>query len=111
MGMLSVIKAVPKVVVRNGHKLAFMTKKASPQILVVGGVVIAVGSFIWAICNARKLDSALEESQAKVEEIEARRPMIDDNDKPSIREWEKERNKAKAQGIFRVFYLVKYQKQ
>ncbi len=109
MGMLSVIKTIkvlPKVILKNGKKIAFLTKKASPQLLVIGGVATATGAFVWAVINARKLNQALTETQEKVELIEAKRAEINDNDKPSIREWEKELNKAKAQSIWRIFYLV-----
>lgn len=109
MGMLSVIKTIkllPKVIVRNSNKLIFLTKKASPQLLLVGGVVTATGAFAWAIYNARKLNSTLAETQEKVEMIEAKRAEINDNDKPSIIQWEKELNKAKAESIWKVFCLV-----
>lgn len=109
MGLLSVIKAVkvlPKVIIKGGHRLGFVVKKASPQLLLVGGVLTASGAFVWAVINARKLNQALLETQEKVELIEARRADIPDEDKPSIREWEKELNKAKAQSIWRIFYLV-----
>ena len=109
MGMLSVVKAfkvLPKIMVKNGHKFMFAIKKASPELLVAGGLVASTVGFIWAIVNARKLDSTLQETQSKVELIEAKRNDIADNDKPSIHEWEKELNKAKAESIWKVFYLM-----
>jgi len=109
MGMLSVVKAfkvLPKIIVKNGHKFMFAVKKASPELLVAGGLVASTVGFIWAIVNARKLDSTLQETQSKVELIEAKRNDIADNDKPSIHEWEKELNKAKAESIWKVFYLM-----
>lgn len=109
MGMLSIVKTVkilPKLIVKNGHKVAFLVKKASPELLVIGGVATAAGAFIWAVINARKLDRTLQDTQDKVEAIEAKRNDIPDEDKPSIREWEKELNKAKAESIWKVFYLM-----
>lgn len=109
MGMLALAKAakvLPKVLIRNGHKVGFLLKKAKPEILVFGGAATVTGAFIWVIFNARKLNQALDEGQQKVEMIESRRSKIDDNDKPSIHEWEKELNKAKAESIWQIFYLI-----
>ena len=106
MGILSVIKVLPKVLVRNVNKFTFLVKKAKPELLVAGGVVICTGAFVGAIVNATKLNETLEETRAKVEAIEARRKDIPDNDKKSIIEWERELNKAKAESIWRVFCLI-----
>lgn len=106
MGVITLIKTLPKAIVKGGGKLAFVLKKAKPEILVVGGVAVATGAFVWAIANARKLDTTLEETKAKVEEIEAELKDIPEDNKPSIRECEKRLNKAKADSIWRVFCLV-----
>ena len=106
MGMLSVIKAAPKTFLKAGGKALFALKKAKPEILVGGGIVIATGAFIMAICNARKLDAAMAETQARVEAIEAKRKDIPDDDKKSLKEWEKELNKAKAEAVWKVFCLI-----
>ena len=106
MGMLSVIKNVPKALMKVSGKTLFLLKKTKPEILVAGGIVISTGAFILAICNARKLDEALDETKARVEAIEAKRKDIPDDDKKSIREWEKELNAAKADAAWRVFRLI-----
>lgn len=106
MGALAVIKNVPKVLIRTSNKTLFLLKKARPEILVVGGLAVATGAFIWGMCNARKLDKTMAETKAKVEEIEAKRNDISDDDTKSIHEWEKELNKAKADAVWQVFKLI-----
>lgn len=106
MGMLALIKTAPKFIVKSGRQLAFLVKKAKPEILVVGGIVVCTGAFVGAMINATKLNQTLEETRAKVEAIEERRKDINDDDKKSIREWEIELNKAKAESVWRVFCLI-----
>lgn len=106
MGMLSVIKNIPRILVRSGGKALFALKKAKPEILVAGGIVISTGAFVLAIVNARKLDATLAETQKKVDDILAKKQEIDENDKKALKEWEKEYNKARAESIWRVFLLM-----
>jgi len=103
---LMAVKVLPKILVKNFHKLAFATKKASPQILVVSGVVITGAAFTWGIINATKLNKTLDETKTNVELIEAKKNDISEDDKKSIQEWQKELNKAKADAIWRVFKLI-----
>lgn len=70
MGALAALKAVPKLVVKTGGKALFAMKQNKPQIMLVSGVVITVGSFIWAICNARKIDSAMATTEDKMDDIQ-----------------------------------------
>ena len=106
MGMLSVIKNVPKILTHGGGKVLFALKKAKPEILVAGGIIISTGAFVLAINNARKLNATLAETQKKVDDILAKKAEIDEGDKKSLREWEKEYNKARAEAIWRVFLLI-----
>lgn len=113
MGMLSVIKQAPKAVIRTVHKGGFLLKKASPQILVGGGIVIATGAFILAVINARKIDSTIAINESKMDEleqkkkdIEASTDLAEDDKKKQIREAEKELNKARAEGLWKMFCLI-----
>lgn len=113
MGLLSVIKAVPSTVVKGTAKAMFRLKTAKPQILVGGGIAIATGAFVIAIVNARKIDTTMAVSNAKVDELEGKRNDIsasvnlsEDEKKEKLREVEKELNKAKAEGIWKMFQLI-----
>lgn len=113
MGMLSVIKAAPKAAIRAVNKTGFALKKVKPQILVGGGIVIAAGAFVLAIVNARKLDSTIAINEAKMDEIEQKKKDIEnavniaeEMKKQQLRDVEKELNKVKADGIWKIFCLV-----
>ena len=113
MGFLSVIKHAPRATIRLINKTGFLLKKASPQILVGGGVVIAAGAFVLAIVNARKIDSTLAVNESKMDELEQKKKDIeeavnlsDEEKKKQAREVEKELNKAKAEGIWKMFCLI-----
>lgn len=113
MGMLSVIKNVPKAVVKVASKTGFLLKKAKPQILVGGGIVVATGAFVLAILNARKLDAAINANEAKMDEMENKKKDIEnavniteDEKKQQLKEIDKELNKIKAEGIWKIFTLI-----
>ena len=113
MGMLSVIKAAPKAVVRMIGKTTFALKKASPQMLVYGGIAITTGAFFWAIFNARKMDETADAGREKVEKAEQKVTDIqnsvnlsEDEKKQQLKEAEKELNKAKADAIWKMFLLI-----
>lgn len=113
MGMLSVIKAAPRIVVKTIHKTGFILKKAKPQLLVGGGIVIATGAFVLAIVNARKIDATITSSSEKVEQLEQKKTDIanavnvsEEEKNKQIREIDKEINKAKADSIMQMFGLI-----
>lgn len=113
MGFLSVIKHAPKAAVRLVGKAGFALKKASPQLLVGGGLVVMTGAFVLAIVNARKIDSAIAINEAKMDELEQKRKDIeaaanitDDLKKQQLKEVEKELNRAKTDGILKMFWLI-----
>lgn len=108
MGMLSVIKNVPKTIIRVSGKTMFALKKAKPQILVGAGVAIATGSFIIAIINARKIDNVIEEGDAKVSELEARKAQAQSEgaDSIALKEFDRNIRKAKQKNIMKMFWLL-----
>lgn len=113
MGMLSVIKAAPRMVVRTFGKTAFALKKASPKLLVYGGLTIATGAFIWAIIDARKIDETadagrekVEAAEQKVKDIQSAVNLSDEEKKKSLKEAEKELNKARAESVWKMFLLM-----
>lgn len=113
MGMLTVIKNVPKAVVKTAGKTMWLLKKAKPQILVGGGIVVATGAFMLAIVNARKIDKTIEESNAKVDEIEQKKKDIenaanldDAEKKTQMKAVEKELNKARSEAAWKMFVLL-----
>ena len=113
MGMISIIKHAPRAAVRLVGKTAFKLKKVQPQILVGGGIVIAVGAFVLAIVNARKLDSTLAINESRLDEAEQKKKDIanaanlsDEEKKKQLKDAEKELNKIKAEGIWKIFCLI-----
>ena len=113
MGVLSVIKHAPKAAIRLVNKTGFLLKKASPQLLVGGGLVIATGVFVLAIVNARKIDSTVAINEAKMDELEQKKKDIqsavnitDDIKKQQLKDIDKEINKARADGIMKIFWLI-----
>ena len=113
MGVLSVIRHAPRAALRLINKAGFALKKASPQLLVGGGIVVMTGAFVLAIVNARKIDSTTAINEAKMDELEQKKKDIEEavnlteeEKKNQLKETEKELNKAKAEGIWKIFCLV-----
>ena len=114
MGALSVVKNLPKIIVHTINKTGFMLKRAKPQILVGGGLVIATGAFVLAIVNARKIDSEMAIAEAKIDDLEAKKAeALDENNGLS----EEERNnviavcnkdirKAKNESVLKMAELI-----
>ena len=113
MGFLSVIKNAPRAAIRLINKTGFMLKRAQPQILVVGGIVVTTGAFIMAIVNGRKIDSTIAINEAKMDELEQKKKDIenavnisDDYKKLQLKDVNKEINKARAEGVWKIFTLI-----
>lgn len=113
MGMLTIIKHVPKALVKGGGKALFAVKKAKPEILVIGGVIIAGGAFVWGLINARKIDETIavgnekvDAAEKKIEDISANEELSAEEKKKSLKEAEKELNKARADSVWQMFLLI-----
>ena len=114
MGMLSLFKAPLAVIKRGGGKMIFKLNKNKPQILVGTGAVIMVGSFVWAIVNARKMDlvmgegeEAVTDIQMKMAEVASPENTADEKEiKTELAILEKDLRKAKADNILRMFLLM-----
>lgn len=113
MSVLSLIKSVPTAVVKTTGKILLKTKQAKPQLLVGGGLLIATTAFVVAIINARKLDETIDATTEKVEAIEQKKKDIqnavnltEEEIKKQLKDVDKELNKAKAEGIFKIFCLI-----
>lgn len=108
MGMLTVIKNIPKIVTKTSGKALFALKKVKPQIFIGAGAAIAVTSFVWAIANARKIDATMAECEAKVDEIEAKKAEMTEKGASSeeMKAVDKELKAAKARGIYKLLTLM-----
>lgn len=113
MGMISVVKNIPRVLKRGVGKTLFKLDKNKPQLLVGTGVVLMVGGFIWAIVNARKIDEVIAEGENAVNDIqdkitEAKFDVkTDENEKTTaISILEKDLRKAKVNNITRMGVLM-----
>ena len=114
MGMLSAIKTLPRVIRQGGGKLLFKLNKNKPQILFATGVAVTVGGFVWAVVNARKIDSVIEEGENAVNDIQYR---IDEASNPennldekqletTLSALGKEMRKAKRDNIVKMVFLM-----
>ena len=114
MGMLTVIKNTPKAIMKSGHAAMFALKKTKPQIMVGAGAVMALGGFVWAIINAKKIDATVAENEADIQEIESRIQTVKDgnttdengNELPSLKDLEKSLRNAKIKGIIKMCKLM-----
>lgn len=80
MGMLSLIKSMPKMVAKTTGKLATKVKVNSPQILFWSGLVVTITGFGYAVYSATKVKDAMAESEAKVDEINLRKEEAEKNE-------------------------------
>lgn len=56
--------------ISNGlQKTAFSLRKASPELLVIGGAVGVIAAAVGACCATRKIDTIIEDHKAEVEKI------------------------------------------
>ena len=115
MGMLSAIKALPKLIRHGGGNLIYKLGKNKPQILMGTGIVVTVGGFVWAIVNARKIGEVMDDGAAKVEDIQsqieaAKNPeengMDEKEAKTALITLEKDLRKAKIDNVWRMFLLM-----
>ena len=113
MGMLSVIKNIPKLIKHGGNRLIFAVKKAKPEIMVAAGAVITTGGFVWAIVNARKMSEVMEESAQKTNDIQNRITAAeeantngDESAKSLLKELNRELKRAQLDGIKKMFLLM-----
>lgn len=63
-------------------KFSAKTKAHSPEILLIAGIAGAVGTVILACVGTRKLDTVLEESKQRIDEVHET-TVVDENDKPT----------------------------
>ena len=113
MSVLSLIKSVPAATVKAVSKVTFKLAKNKPQILVGGGIIVATGAFILAIVNARKIDSAIAESNEKIDQIEQKKNDIiaatnisqEEIDR-RVKELNKELAKEKGKSVLKMFMLL-----
>lgn len=114
MGMLSLMKNLPKVIKRGGGKMIFKLNKNKPQILVGTGVVVMVGGFVWAIINARKMDDVMAEGEEKVNELQMRideavnpeNNLEEKEMKTTLAVLQKDLRKAKTDNILKMIILM-----
>lgn len=114
MGMLSLIKNLPKAIRQGGGKIIFKLQKNQPQILVVTGSVVMIGGFVWAIVNARKIDEVMAEGEEKIDDIQFRMDeavnpennLEEKEMKTMLAVLQKDMRKAKADNILRMAILM-----
>lgn len=88
---------------RFGHKAAFKIKKASPELLLVGGIVCIVGGTVLACKATKKASDILDEGH---DEVEVMREAIDDPEGNLVKVDEKEVKKGIAKSKLRTLGRV-----
>lgn len=108
MGVLSVIKNVPKVAKRGLGRVLFSISKNKPQILLGGGVILTVGGFVWAVVNATKLNDTMSEGEKAVNDIQEKIKIEESKEEveTTLVDLNKELRKAKNENIMKVAFLM-----
>ena len=108
MGMLSIIKTVPKVAKRGLGRVLFSISKNKPQILLGGGIVLTVGGFVWAVINATKLNETMSEGEKAVNDIQEKIKIEEGKEEveTTLVDLNKELRKAKKDNIVKVAFLM-----
>lgn len=104
MGVLSVIKNVPKLLKQSGGKVLFKLSKNKPQILVGTGVVLTVGGFVWAIINATKVNDVMAEGEQQVNDIQEK--IEGEQDATAVTVLKGDLKKAKVNNIVKMATLM-----
>lgn len=108
MGVLSVIKNVPKVAKRGLGRVLFSISKNKPQILLGGGIILTVGGFVWAVVNATKLNDTMSEGEKAVNDIQEKIKIEEGKEEveTTLVDLNKELRKAKKDNIMKVAFLM-----
>lgn len=108
MGVLTVIKNVPKVAKRGFGRVLFSISKNKPQILLGGGVILTVGGFVWAVVNATKLNDTMSEGEKAVNDIQEKIKIEEGKEEveTTLVDLNKELRKAKNENIMKVAFLM-----
>ena len=67
--MTGIINKIGTGAARIGHKLLFKAKKASPEILLIGGIGCIIGGTVMACKAAKKTDKIVENYDYEVERV------------------------------------------
>lgn len=70
MGKVQAIGALSRAVSKVGGKALMKCKKASPELLLVGGLVVGVAALIAACCETRKVDEVIEDCNRELDDIQ-----------------------------------------
>lgn len=84
-------------------KVTMKISKRKPEIMAVGGGVLVLAAFGWAIYEAINVKEVMEEGTAKVQQIEAEYEVLSDEEKAATAKAHFKKMKlAKAEGIWKV---------
>lgn len=67
--MKGLVNNIGDAATRFGHKVAFKVKKASPELLLVGGIACLIGGTVMACKATKKANDILDEGRAITEDI------------------------------------------
>lgn len=73
--MKGIINNIGEAATRLGHKAAFKLKKASPELLLIGGIACVIGGTVMACKATKKANDILDEGKEKVDDV---RKVLDD---------------------------------
>lgn len=79
MGM-NIVKNIAENTAKLGSKMLFKVKKASPELLLAGGVVCIIGGTVMACKATKKATKVLEEHNQNLDDIQEREELSNDPD-------------------------------
>ena len=79
MGM-NIVKNVAESTTKLGSKMLFKVKKASPELLLAGGVICIIGGTVMACRATKKATEVLEEHNQNLDDIQEREELANDPD-------------------------------
>ena len=110
MGLLSIIKTLPKSTTKMVAKTTMKLSKNKPQLMLYGGVVVATVGFVLAIYNATKIKDTAAVSEAKIDEVNANKDealkLSPNTATEIIVEYGKELRKLRRESAWEMFKLI-----
>lgn len=110
MGMLTMIKTLPKVATKAFGKIATTVAKNKPQIMVYSGIAIATTGFVWAIISATKIKDTAAVKEAQIDELNATKEQAlatsPNTETEIISQYNKDLRKLQLESAWTMFKLM-----
>ena len=99
---MSIFSNLGKTMTVVGHKTLFKLKKASPELLLGGGILLLVGGTVMACKATKKVDDILDDGKKEVDEIKDSITVAEDEDEDVDKLVRKDIAKSKLRTFGRI---------